>query len=770
MGQFGIGQSVRRVEDARLLTGAGLYLDDITLPGQTFAVFLRSPHAHARIRRLGTHAAAAMPGVLGVLTGADLAADGVGHLPCRAPIRNKDGSRMAAPTRPAMPADRVRFMGDIVAMVVADTPDRARDAAERIAIEYEPLESVTDTAGALAPGAPRIWERAKDNLCFDWETGDAAAVAAALTKAARIVRRDLINNRLCPSPLEPRGAIADFDPAARRFTLYASSQGVHQLQRTLADMFGLKKGNLRVITPDVGGGFGMKIFPYPEYALALWAARRLGRPVKWTGDRTEAFLSDTHGRDHVSQAELALDADGHFLALKVSTIANLGAYLSLFSPYIAAMAGAAMLVGLYTTPAIHLRVRGVFTNTAPVDAYRGAGRPEANYLLERMVDAASRETGLAPDELRRRNFIPASALPYETPLGETYDSGDFDGTMRAAMARADWAGFPARRAAARARGGLLGRGMATYIETCGGGPEEAAEIRLDDQGGATLFIGSQDNGQGHRTAYAQLAADRLGLPVTSIAVVQGDTDRVASGHGTGGSRALAVGGVAVVRASETLIASTRGAAARLLDAREAEIDFAEGLFRVRGANRSLSLGELARAIVAAGSAPPSGAAVFDPPASTYPNGCHIAEVEIDPETGAVALTRYTVVDDFGTVVNPLLVEGQVHGGIAQGIGQALREACVYDPASGRLLTGSFLDYALPRARNLPFISFATNPVPCVTNPLGIKGAGEAGAIGAPPAAINAVIDALAEFGVTHIDMPATPEKIWRALRDRASAA
>ena len=768
MGRFGAGQPARRVEDRRFLTGAGRYTSDIDLAGQAAAVMVRSAHAHARVLGVDTAAAARASGVVGVFTAADLAADRLGDIPALFAATSRDGSPMRAPRRPVLAADHVAHAGEAVAMVVAETAAQARDAAELVLVDYAPLQAVATGEAALRPGAPEIWPGIAGNLCFDWEMGDETAVAAAFAAAARVVSLRLVNNRVIPTAMEPRSAIGDYDAQADRLTLYTGTQNAHSLRDWLCrDVLHLPRERLRVVAPDVGGGFGMRIFLFPEHALVLWAARRLRRPVRWVGERSESFLADTHGRDHLTEAALALGADGRILAVRADTIANLGAYVSQFGAFIPTQAGSGMLTGVYRIPALHVRVRGALTNTAPVDAYRGAGRPEAAYVIERLVDAAAREMGLAPDEMRRRNFIPPDAMPFRTAGGKTYDSGDFARNMADAMARADWAGFPARRKAAAQAGRWRGIGMATYIEACGGGPDEGADLCVDEGGGVTLLIGTQSSGQGHETAYAQMVADALGVAIERVRMVQGDTDRVDDGRGTGGSRSLPVGGGAVAAAAEALLARTRGLAAQVLGAAEDQLDYAAGAWRLRDSNRFLDLGELARA---AGPAGLSAAARFQPPAATYPNGCHICEVEIDPETGAVAVLRYTIVDDFGVVLNPLLLEGQVQGGTAQGIGQALLEGAVYDDDSARLLTGSLLDYALPRAAFLPSFDFATNEIPCRTHPLGVKGAGEAGSIGAPPAVINAVIDALAPLGIRHIDMPATPLRIWRLIQSTGGTA
>ncbi|MBF0375390.1 MAG: xanthine dehydrogenase family protein molybdopterin-binding subunit, partial [Alphaproteobacteria bacterium] len=744
----------------RLLTGRGRYTDDIAPAGRVMSCVLRSPHAHAEIRRVSIEAALAAPGVLGVFTAADLAAEGVNTVPTIYRPPNRDGSVMRAPPREALASIRVRHVGEPVAFVVAETLDQARDAAELIEIDWEPLPAIAEIADAVAPGAPAGWPEAPGNVCFDWETGDEAATDRAFAAAAKVVALDLVNNRLAPTPLEARGAIGEID-ACGKLTLTTGSQGSHDLHGWLCDkVFRIPPERLRVVSPDVGGGFGMRLSLFPEHILVLFAARRLGRPVKWIADRSEAFLADTHGRDNLTHAEIALDGNGRFLAVRVAILANMGAYLSQFAAFVPTRAGASMHVGVYDIPAAYVRVKGVMTNTTPVDAYRGAGRPEAAYTLERLVDAAARALGLSPDEIRRRNFIPAARMPFATALGQTYDGGEFARVMAAAMARAGWSDFASRRTEAATRGRLRGIGMSTYIEVCGGGSGENAEIRFDAEGLATVLIGTQSTGQGHETAYAQIVAAEFGLAVERVRVMQGDTDLIARGNGTSGSRSLPIGGPALACAAEKTMAKARAMAAQALDALPGELTYAAGTFTVAGTNRFVTLGDLARE--------PGGlsaAGYWKPAAPTFPNGCHVCEVEIDPETGETAILRYTVVDDFGVVMNPPLLAGQVYGGIAQGIGQALHERVVYDRQSAQLLSGTLLDYALPRASDLPAFDFATENVPCASNPMGVKGAGEAGAIGSCPAVINALLDALAPVGVRHIDMPATPMRVWRAIRD-----
>jgi len=771
MPQFGMGQPVRRSEDRRFITGRGRYTDDIVLPRQAYAYILRSPHAHARIRKIDTAAAAKAPGVIGVVTGADLDRDGVGPIPCLTPIANRDGSEAKLPARKALTTDKVRHVGDSIAMVVAESLAEARDAAELIEVDYEVRPAVANTVGALDAKTPRVWDDLPSNLCFDWEVGRRKAVDAGFAKAKHRVLLKVVNNRLIVNSMEARVAIGDYQEGEERYHLYTSSQGSHSLRGVLAGaVFKVPEHRIHVVTPDVGGGFGMKLFVYPEHVLVLYAAKRFGRPVRWVGERGDAFVTDTHGRDNVTEAELALDENGKFLALRVDIVANMGAYLSLYSTFIPTGAGSAMHAGVYQTPAVVIRVQGVYTHTTPIDAYRGAGRPEAAYILERLVDHAAKQLKIDAAELRRRNFIKPEQMPFPTALDRTYDSGNFQRNMEDALKAADRAGFAKRRADALAKGKLRGFGFATYIEECGGGEGDMAELRFDSSGELTLLIGTQSSGQGHQTAYAQVVAEKLGVPFESIRMLQGDSDAVSFGRGTGGSRSLPIGGGAIARAAEKIIAKGRKIAAQKLEAAEADIEFADGVFSIAGTDRRVSITDVAKASFDS-SQLPSGvdpgldeSAQFTPPASTFPNGCHVCEVEIDPDTGSVAVLRYLVVDDFGRVVNPLLLAGQVHGGIAQGVGQALLEACVYDAQSGQLVTGSFMDYCLPRADNLPAIEFDYNVELCTSNPLGIKGAGEAGAIGAPPAVINAVVDALSEYGIEHIDMPATPRRIWEAIR------
>lgn len=769
MGRFGMGQALRRVEDQRFLTGAARYTDDITLPDQTVGVVFRSPFAHGVIRALDVDDARAMPGVLAVLTADDLAAEGIGDLPVGVVPRGSDGARMPVLPRPVLARGRVRHVGEPVAFVVAETLQQARDAAEAILLDVDELPAVADLSAAAAPDAPVLWDEAPGNVLLDWDMGDAAATEAAFAGAAQVVALDLVNNRLAPTPLEPRGAIGQWDAAAESFTLTTGSQGSHLLRDWLAGaVLKVAPDKLRVVCPDVGGGFGMRMFLFHEQALVLIASRRVGRPVRWIAERSEGFLADTHGRDHRTRAEAAVDADGRIRAIRVAIDANVGAYVSQFGAFVPTMAGSGMLCGVYAIPAAHVRVRVMVTNTAPVDAYRGAGRPEAAYVIERLVDAVARRLDLPREEVRRRNFIPPEAMPYTTALGKTYDSGEFARLMDTCMARADWAGFEARRAEARARGRLRGLGMSYYVEACGGGGDETAHLHLDEKGDATVLIGTQSTGQGHATAYAQMVAAELGLPVERVTVVQGDTAVVPTGKGTGGSRSLPVGGASLSQAVDKVIAAGKAVAARLLEVPVEDVSFDDGTFRGRGTNGVRTLAEVAHAAFDPAVMPEATGlreqAAWTPPQATFPNGCHICEVEIDPGTGATSVVGYWVVDDVGVVINPMLLKGQIIGGLAQGVGQALLEEVVYDPDSAQLVTGSFMDYAMPRADLLPDIDFTTVEIPCRTNILGVKGAGEAGTIGATPAAMSAVLDALAPLGIMHLDMPATPLKVWRAIR------
>ncbi len=762
------GRSVRRLEDFRFLTGVGRYVDDFILPGQVHAHVLRSPHAHAAIEQIDTAAARDGSGVLGVFTETDLRADGIGPLPCIAQVSTVDP--MIVPPRFALARGRVRHVGDPVALVVAETRDLAREAAERIAVEYRPLAAVADAAAALLPGAPAIWDEAPGNLSYRFQRGDEAATRAAFAAAARIVEVELVNNRLVPTPIEPRAAIGNYDSAAGRLDLLLTGQGVHSIRNQLAEaVFRMPTERIQLAAPDVGGGFGMKNFLYPEWVLVLWGARRLGRPVKWVAERNEEFVSGTQGRDNHTKARLALDEDGRFLALDVSTVANLGAYLSSNGPGSSTNSPATAMGGVYAIPAVFMDVRGAFTNTVPIDAYRGAGKPEANYLIERLIDLAAHRIGRDPAGLRRRNMI--AAFPYRSALGMTIDCGRFAANLDEALAQARDTDFAARRADAAARGRLRGLGVGCFLETARGTPNEAAEIRFEPDGRVALILGTQSNGQGHETSYPQIAASLLGLPLEKFHLVQADTRLVPRGAGHGGARSMHQGGTALVKAAQIVIEKGRRIAAGLLQADRAEIVFSEGRFAVPGTEREIDLPAVARAAADSanlpeGMAPGLDSSVYNmSDVFTFPNGCHLAEVEIDPETGVVTLERYTAVDDYGRLINPLLTTGQVQGGVAQGIGQALFEHTVYDPGSGQLLSGSLMDYALPRAGDLPPFDITLAELPTSANPLGVKGSGQAGCIAAPQTIINAIVDALAPLGIEHIDMPATPERVWRAIRE-----
>ena len=747
--KFGTGQSVTRVEDARLLTGQGCYTDDLARPGMLYGVTLRSPHAHAEIKEIDVSAALAVPGVVAVYTHKDV--EGYGPIPCLVPLSGE-----VKTPRVLLADDRVRFVGDGVAFVVAETREAARAGAEAIFVDYEELPAVASIEAALAPGASLIWPEAKSNSLFDWQVGDGAATDAAIAGAAHVTRLKIIQNRVAPTSMEVRAALGEYSEG-EGFTLTTGSQGVASMRRELAKaILQVPIEQMRVVTHDVGGGFGMKSFLYPEYALCLHAARHLKRPVKWTGERSDAFQTDTHGRAMESEAALALDAQGRILALKVETWSDLGAYQAQFGPAIQTMAGGRIMGGVYRIPAIHNLVHGVVTNTTPVDAYRGAGRPESAYIMERLIEAAAREIGVPVDEMRARNLLLPAELPHENGLGLTFDIGNFPAVLERAKQVADWAGFPARKAEAAKRGKRLGRGMAYYVEIAGGGgTEEHADVRVAADGTIEMSVGTQSNGQGHETAYAQVAAAKLGVPMDQIRIVQGDTNRMEVGGGTGGSRSMAFGGGAVLVCADDMIA--RGTALASADL-GSEVDYGDGLFKARGSNATLSWAELASRHPGALDGRSRYTTKESKPAPTFPNGCHIAEVELDPDTGMIAVTRYSLVDDFGVLVNPMLVEGQIHGGIAQGLGQAVLENIVYDEA-GQLITGSLMDYGIPRADVMPpAVAFETLNTPSPTNPLGVKGCGEAGTIGAMPSVINAIIDAL---DGQQVEMPATPEKLWR---------
>ena len=775
-----IGQAVLRKEDARFLTGTGQFTSDVVMPRQTYAYFLRSPHAHATIRSIDVQKAKQSDGVVGVFTGADLT--GVNGLPCGWLITGSDGKPMNEPPHPVLAQGKVRYVGDSVALVIAETLDQAKDAAEQIVVDYDVLPAVVNPVDALAQDAPQLHEQAPRNQCYTWALGDKAAVDAAFASAVHVTKLDIVNNRLIPNAIEPRAALASYNRAEDAYTLYVTSQNPH-VERLLMTAFvlGLPEHKVRVIAPDVGGGFGSKIFLYPEETAMVFASKRINRPIKWTAERSESFLTDAHGRDHVTHAELALDANGKFLAFRVQTTANMGAYLSTFASCIPTILYATLLAGQYTTPAIWCEVTATFTNTAPVDAYRGAGRPEATYVIERIVHQAAVELGISHDELRRRNFI--REFPYQTPVALLYDTGNYDQTLDGAMAAADVDGFAARKAEAQRRGKLRGLGYASYIEACGIAPSnvagslgaraglfETGEVRVHPTGSVTVFTGSHSHGQGHETTFAQVVAARLGIPVENVDVVHGDTGRVPFGMGTYGSRSLAVGGTAIMKALDKIVSKGKKIAAHLLEAAEADIEFSDGKFVVAGTDRSKTFGEVALTAYVPHNYPLdrlepglNETAFYDPTNFTFPAGTHICEVEIDPDTGVLQVVAFTASDDFGYIINPMIVEGQVHGGLTQGLGQALLEHCVYDRDSGQLLTGSMMDYALPRADDVPAYKVETKVTPCTHNPLGAKGCGEAGAIGAPAALMNAVMDALAPLGVKHLDMPASPARVWKAI-------
>ncbi len=788
MSQEGIGAAVRRKEDKRFITGKGNYTDDIERPNQTYAYFLRSPVAHANIKSLDIAPAQAAPGVVAVFTGQDLVEAGVGGLPCGWGVNNKDGTPMAEPAHPPICADRVRHVGDQVAVVIAETYTQAKDAAELIEVDYDELPVVANIQAADG-NAGQVWDEAPGNVCFDWEIGDRAAAEAALAGAAHVVELDLINNRLVPNAMEPRAAIGEYDEGTGQYTLYTTSQNPHVIRLLMgAYVLSLPEHKLRVIAPDVGGGFGSKIYHYAEEAVVTWAAPRVGRPIKWTSDRSEAFVTDAHGRDHESNARLALDADGKFTGLFLSTKCNLGAYLSTFGPSVPTYLHATLLAGCYTTPAIYAEVKALFTNTVPVDAYRGAGRPEASYMLERIINKAATQLGIDQAEIRRRNFIQPSQFPYATPVALEYDTGDFETTLDKALVLADYAGFDARKAQAASRGKLRGIGMSCYIEACGIAPSqvagalgaraglfESAKVRVHPTGSISVYTGSHSHGQGHETTFAQLVHESLGVPLENIDIVHGDTGEIPFGMGTYGSRSLAVGGTALAHALNKVVDKGKKIAAHLMEAGEGDVVMENGKFKVTGTDLSLDFGEVALAAYVPHNYPHDElepgleeSAFYDPKNFTFPAGCHICEVEIDPETGVTQIVDFTAVDDFGNIINPMVVEGQVHGGLAQGIGQALFEACVYDE-EGQLSSGSYMDYQMPRAQNLPRYKVDNAVTACTHNILGVKGCGEAGAIGSPPAVINAVLNALAPTGVEDISMPATPLKVWQAIQSAQDA-
>ncbi len=767
----GIGVSVKRVEDARLLTGQGRYAEDWNALDQVYAAFVRSPHAHADVVAVDAGRAREIRGVIAVLSGRDLLADGIGVIPTLIAergggIRSRDGSPFADPPWYPLATQRVRYVGEAVAVVLGATPASAHDGAAAVSVHYTPLSAVVNGVAALAEGAPQLHAGVMGNRVYDWECGEPDAVARAIAGAAHVTRLTVVDNRLVTCFMEPRAALAEWDAGAGRYTLYASLQTVHQLAANLARILGVAVDRVRCVTGDVGGGFGSKIQTYPEYVVLAWAARRLGRPVKWVSSRTEGFLSDAQSRDHLLEGELALDAAGRITALRVHSTSNLGAYVAPCIPVSTLTNMERMISGLYAIPAIHLRVEGVLTNTVPINVYRGVGRLECVYTVERLVERAARETGRDPTTFRRAHMV--RAFPYRTATGAIYDSGDYVARLEEAITNADVAGFAARRAEASLRGRLRGIGVGPYVEGTGGVPQEFAEVRVRPTGLVEVPIGSQSQGQGHETVFAQVVAERLGVPFECVRIVMGDTDRVAKGVGTFASRSMVRGGGAAVEAVDTLVRAGRAMAAHLLEAAPADIEYGGGTFRVVGTDRSIGLFEVASA-AASGRLPPAfgttlgAATMHENPAFAFANGCEVCELEVDPETGAVHIVALTMVDDSGRSVNPMIVHGQQHGAVAQGIGQALHERCVYDATTGQLLSGSFLDYAIPRAADLPAIDVTSRDVLSPTNALGVKGAGEGGTVGAPGAVIHAILDALAPLGVTDIDMPATPEAVWRAI-------
>ena len=782
----GIGAAVRRKEDNRFLTGKGRYTDDINRPGQAYACFLHSPHAHAKINGIDISKAEAAPGVVGVFVAADLAADGVGGPICGWVVTQKNGEPHKSPAVSALASDRVTYVGEQVAIVVAETLAQAKDASELIEVDYQDLPAITKMTEALAEGALQLHDDVPGNLCFDWEIGDKAATEEAFAKAHHITKLDIVNNRLIPNALEPRAAIGEYDDSNESLTLYTTSQNPHVARLVLAAFIGLGPENkLRVVAPDVGGGFGSKIYVYRDEIVTLWAAKKLNRPVKWTADRSESFLTDAHGRDHETHAELAVDENGTFLGLRVSTLANVGAHNQIFSTATPSYLYGCLLAGQYRTPAVYGEVKTVFTNTAPVDAYRGAGRPEATFVIERLVEKTAREIGIDSVELRRRNFIQPDQFPYQSPCLMLYDSGNYPLLLERGLERIDFDGFAARRAESEARGKLRGIGISCWVEACGLAPSavvgslgagvgqwESANIKFNPTGSVTVFTGSHSHGQGHETVYAQIVSEHLGVPIESVEVVHGDTSVVPFGMGTYGSRSGPVGGAAVYKAAEKIIAKGRKIAAHLLEASVEDLEYSGGTFTVAGTDKTKTMAEIAFAAYVPHNYPLEElepgldeTAFFDPLNFTFPSGTYIGEVEVDKDTGEVTVLDWVAIDDVGKVMNPMIVTGQVHGGLAQGIGQALLENCVYDD-SGQLITGSLMDYCMPRADNLPNFRTEETNIPCPHNPLGMKGCGEAGAIGSPPALINAVINAI---GVD-IDMPATPEKVWRALQSQKQAA
>ncbi len=782
-----VGTPVKRVEDARFITGKGNYTDDINRPNQTYAYILRSPHAHARIASINTAPAKAAAGVVAVFTGDDME---VGSLPCGWQVNDKDGNPMKEPPHPPLAKGKVRYVGDQVAVVIAESYAQAKDASELIEVDYAELPAVVDMNQSLSASPPAlVHDDLGDNLCYDWVLGDLGAVDAAFASAHKVSKIDLVNNRLIPNAMEPRAAIGEYESATGDYTLYTTSQNPHVIRLLMgAFVLQIPEHKLRVVAPDVGGGFGSKIYHYAEEAIVTWASPKVGRPIKWTAERSESFMTDAHGRDHVTHAEMAMDADGKFLALKVETVANMGAYLSTFAPCVPTYLYATLLAGVYKTPVIYCNVKAAFTNTVPVDAYRGAGRPECTYLLERLTDVCARDMGMDPAEIRRRNFIQKADYPYQTPVALCYDSGDVPTLFEKALDDANYASVDQRKADSKARGKLRGVGLSTYTEACGIAPSavvgslgaraglyECGQVRVHPTGSVTVFTGTHSHGQGHETTFAQLVADQLGLPIENIEVVHGDTAKIPFGMGTYGSRSAAVGGVAITKAVDKVIDKAKKIAAHLMEASADDVEFSGGNFTVAGTDKSIDFGTVALTAYVPHNYPIEElepgleeTAFFDPLNFSFPTGCHVCEVEVDPDTGVVEVVDFVVVDDFGKVINPMIVDGQVHGGVAQGIGQALLEGCVYDE-NGQLMTGSYMDYCMPRADDVPFIVTDYSNVPAADNPLGVKGCGEVGAIGSPPAVINAILDALRPLGVTDITMPATSQTVWQAIQSARPA-
>ena len=766
--QFGVGQPVLRVEDPTLLKGEGRYTDDVNVAGQAHAVMVRSRYGHGTIRKVDVTAARKMPGVLGAYTAADLAAGGVNPIKCGMMVQGRDGKPWLTPARPVLASDKVRFSGEAVAMVVAETQAKAKDAAEAVEVEIDQLPAAPDVVTALAAGAPQVHDSVPGNVAVDYHWGDSAKVAEAFAKAAHVTKLALVSNRIIINPMEPRSAVGQHDAASGKYTLTVCSQGVFGMKGGTATVLGTTPDKMHVLTHNVGGSFGMKSQVFPENVLVLFAAKAIGRPVKWTDERSESFVSDHHGRDHAMTGELALDKDGNILALRLTGTGNAGAYPIVPLPY--TVNAVKNVVSVYRTPLLEVNTKGVYTNSTPVGAYRGAGRPEGNYYMERLLDAAADETGIDKLELRRRNHIPASAIPYKAPSDMNYDSGDFRAVFDHALQSSDWQGFEQRKAESRARGKIRGRGIGSYLEVTAPQGKEMGGIRFDKDGGVTIVTGTLDYGQGHHAPFAQVLVSRLGIPFHKIRLIQGDSDELLFGGGTGGSRSIMSSGNALVKASDQVIERGKQIAAIVLEAAAADIEFGKGRFTIVGTDRSVGLMDLATKL-REGLKLPEGAPdsldvnlVADTPPSAFPNGCHVAEVELDPDTGVIEVVKYSMVNDFGNIVNPLTVAGQAHGGVVQGIGQALMERTYYD-GDGQLLSGSYMDYAMPRADNAPMFAIENHPVPATTNPLGVKGCGEAGCAGSLPSIMNAVLDALSQYGIKHIDMPATPERIWRAIRE-----